>query len=54
MVICICCHHLVDEVAASNMETSYGSAEGLLVGTIDVALVAKQLLPKIWGMELFI
>ena len=49
-------HHLVDEVAASNMETSYGSAEGLLVGTIDVALVDKtwQLLPKIWGMELFI
>ena len=35
-------HHLVDEVAASNMETSYGSAEGLLVGTIDVALVAQK------------
>ena len=36
-------HHLVDEVAASNMETSYGSAEGLLVGTIDVALVAQNM-----------
>ena len=36
-------HHLVDEVAASNMETSYGSAEGLLVGiSSGAALVASR------------
>lgn len=36
-------HKLVDEKAESNMEISYGSAEGLLVGTIDVALVAQNM-----------
>ncbi|MEJ7506362.1 NADPH-dependent oxidoreductase, partial [Staphylococcus warneri] len=36
-------HSLVNEKVDSDMEVSYGSAEGLLVGTIDVALVSENM-----------
>lgn len=36
-------HNLVNEKAESNMEISFESAEGLLVGSIDVALVAENI-----------
>lgn len=35
-------HSLINEEVQGNMETSFESAEGLLVGTIDVALAAEN------------
>ncbi|UDI79187.1 oxygen-insensitive NADPH nitroreductase [Staphylococcus taiwanensis] len=35
-------HSLINEVVETNMETSFESAEGLLVGAIDVALVSEN------------
>lgn len=36
-------HNLINENVESNMEVSFESAEGLLVGSIDVALVAENM-----------
>ncbi|PNZ09400.1 oxygen-insensitive NADPH nitroreductase [Staphylococcus simiae] len=36
-------HRLIDDNAETNMETAYGSTEGLLVGAIDAALVAENI-----------
>lgn len=36
-------HSIINEESKSNMETSFESAEGLLVGTIDATLVAQNI-----------
>ena len=36
-------HNLINEDVEQHMETSFESAEGLLVGAIDVALVSENI-----------
>ena len=48
-------HNLINENVDFDMQTSFESAEGLLVGAIDVALVSENvaLAARIWVMVLF-
>lgn len=39
-------HNLINENVDFDMQTSFESAEGLLVGAIDVALVSENVAPK--------